>query len=67
MDSPLRLGAGWRKSSYSQPSDSYCVEAGVFVSETVSVRDSKVPEGPTLIFGSDGWTTFVALVVSNGT
>lgn len=57
------LGATWRKSSYSQPSDSYCVEAGAFTAGTVSVRDSKDPEGPTLVFPAASWTAFVTCVI----
>jgi Domain of unknown function (DUF397) len=66
MDSLLPpLGAGWRTSSYSQPSDSYCVEAGAFAPETVSVRDSKDRQGPTLTFSTDAWTAFLDLVTSD--
>lgn len=55
----------WRKSSYSQPSDSYCVEVARFCAETVSVRDSKDPAGPVLCFEPGAWSRFVDFVASS--
>jgi hypothetical protein len=64
MDRPgPGLAGSWRKSSYSQPSDSHCVEVGAFSPGTVSVRDSKDPEGPSLTFSAAEWTAFVPLAI----
>lgn len=50
----------WRKSSYSQGSNS-CVEAADGApGEQVWVRDSKNPDGPVLKFTSAEWKAFVA-------
>lgn len=62
MGNRLLLADTWRKSTYSQPSDSYCVEARVAGPELVTVRDSKDPDGPQLAFAAGEWTAFVALV-----
>lgn len=54
---------GWRKSSYSGGGNGDCVEvADGHVG--VPVRDSKVPSGPALVFGADGWSSFVGAVKS---
>ncbi|HET6633722.1 MAG TPA: DUF397 domain-containing protein [Streptomyces sp.] len=54
---------GWRKSSYSGGGNGECVEvADGHVG--VPVRDSKVPSGPALVFGADGWSSFVGAVKS---
>ncbi|MEV3923145.1 DUF397 domain-containing protein [Actinomadura coerulea] len=49
----------WRKSSYSQPTQSDCVEVARLGSAK-AVRDSKNPEGGVLALKRDVW---VALVV----
>ncbi|MFB8173382.1 DUF397 domain-containing protein [Kitasatospora purpeofusca] len=49
----------WRKSSYSNNGGS-CVEVSPDVPGLVPVRDSKNPEGPTLLFPSEAWHSFVA-------
>ncbi|WFE31157.1 DUF397 domain-containing protein [Micromonospora sp. WMMD975] len=50
---------GWRKSSRSGANDSNCVEvAGL--SDALAVRDSKDPDGPTLLFTRHAWSSFVA-------
>jgi uncharacterized protein DUF397 len=51
-------GATWRKSSYSNGSGGNCVEVADLPSGR-AVRDSKHPEGPTLIFSKGGWQAFV--------
>jgi hypothetical protein len=51
----------WFKSSYSGGSGTECVEAAISIELTV-VRDSKCPEGPTLSFSRDAWSTFVTAV-----
>ncbi|MFF0446954.1 DUF397 domain-containing protein [Streptomyces sp. NPDC004609] len=49
---------GWRKSSHSGSDEGSCLEvadghAGV------PVRDSKVPDGPGLVFRDAAWTAFI--------
>lgn len=50
----------WFKSSYSGDNNS-CVECAD-VPGIVPVRDSKVPNGPALVFQSTTWSAFVGLV-----
>ncbi|MBL1115898.1 DUF397 domain-containing protein [Streptomyces sp. 110] len=52
--------AVWRKSSYSNGDGGDCVEVADNLPGIVPVRDSKDPDGPTLIFPSDSWSTFIA-------
>ncbi len=51
----------WRKSSYSGTHGN-CVEVATNLPGVVAVRDSKDPEGGTLIFGPEEWSAFVAEV-----
>ncbi|MET8680637.1 DUF397 domain-containing protein [Streptomyces sp. NPDC004647] len=51
----------WMKSSYSAGNGA-CVEVKSPAPSTVAVRDSKDPEGPSLAFLPESWTTFVAEV-----
>ncbi|KEG42084.1 DUF397 domain-containing protein [Streptomyces griseorubens] len=53
---------GWRKSSYSNDQGGSCLEVLDGHPIGVPVRDSKVPEGPALVFRPAGWTSFVAAV-----
>ncbi|MFD4995836.1 DUF397 domain-containing protein [Streptomyces buecherae] len=55
----------WIKSSYSSNGGA-CVEVATNLAShgTVPVRDSKDPHGPTLIFDTSAWSTFVASVRS---
>lgn len=48
----------WIKSSYSMNGE--CLEAKSPTQSAVAVRDSKVPNGPSLNFPSSAWTRFVA-------
>ncbi|HEX5540890.1 MAG TPA: DUF397 domain-containing protein [Micromonospora sp.] len=50
--------ATWRKSSRSN-SQGDCVEVADNLGGPVGVRDSKDPQGPTLIFSSAAWRLFV--------
>ncbi|WP_037766333.1 DUF397 domain-containing protein [Streptomyces sp. 142MFCol3.1] len=52
--------AQWRKSSYSDDNGGSCVEVAAGVPGVVPVRDSKVPDGPALVFPSAAWADFVA-------
>ncbi|MGW4245465.1 DUF397 domain-containing protein [Nocardia sp. NPDC004722] len=49
----------WFKSSYSG-TQAECVEAAFFVDGRVTVRDSKDPQGPALIFAPGEWDAFTA-------
>ena len=49
----------WIKSSYSSNDGPACVEVAT-APHTVQVRDSKVLQGPRLVFTPDAWFAFVA-------
>ena len=49
--------AAWRKSSYSNPSGN-CVEAAELAGG-VTLRDSRFPDGPALVFSSAMWDAFL--------
>ncbi|MFG2908522.1 DUF397 domain-containing protein [Kitasatospora sp. NPDC048286] len=55
--------ASWAKSSYSNNGGD-CVEVAPDFPGLIPVRDSKDPEGPTLAFPADAWSSFVAAVCS---
>ncbi|MGK4582341.1 DUF397 domain-containing protein [Kitasatospora sp. HPMI-4] len=57
-------GAFWAKSSYSQ-SGGNCIEVAPGYPGIMPVRDSKDPQGPTLVFSADAFAAFVA-GVKNG-
>ncbi|MEU3523417.1 DUF397 domain-containing protein [Streptomyces sp. NPDC038707] len=52
---------GWYKSSYSDGSQSECLEVARGHAH-VPVRDSKTVTGPAVLFSLDGWTAFVTAV-----
>ncbi|MFG3141384.1 DUF397 domain-containing protein [Streptomyces sp. NPDC048211] len=52
--------AVWRKSTYSDGSGGNCLEVLDGVPEALPVRDSKVTDGPVLVFRTGAWSTFVA-------
>jgi hypothetical protein len=54
----------WRRSSYSG-TNGECVEAAAS-GLAVSVRDSKDPEGPRLVFRNAAWLTFAAELKAGG-
>ncbi|SDH31438.1 protein of unknown function [Pseudonocardia oroxyli] len=54
----------WRHSSFSQGSDQTCVDVSIGTG-AVRVRDSKDPEGPTLLFTEVEWSAFLR-GVANG-
>ncbi|MFF2951825.1 DUF397 domain-containing protein [Kitasatospora sp. NPDC057965] len=56
--------AQWCKSTYSNNGGS-CVEVAPNLPGLVSVRDSKDPSGPALVFPSDAWRSFVTAVQAN--
>ncbi|MGC5394734.1 DUF397 domain-containing protein [Streptomyces sp. DT20] len=49
----------WRKSSYSGASGGDCLEVLEGVPAVVPVRDSKVSDGPVLMFPVAAWQSFV--------
>ncbi|CAL9437878.1 DUF397 domain-containing protein [Streptomyces sp. enrichment culture] len=50
----------WRKSSYSGSNGGECVEvADGRLTNSVPVRDSKIPSGPTVTVGAHAWQAFV--------
>ncbi|MGW3986966.1 DUF397 domain-containing protein [Streptomyces sp. NPDC004830] len=54
--------AAWRKSSYSDGGASNCLEVADNYPGVTPVRDSKLPDGPVLVFGTSPWASFVAYV-----
>ncbi|MFI6050778.1 DUF397 domain-containing protein [Streptomyces violascens] len=52
--------ARWFKSSYSNGDGGSCVEIADDLPDLVPVRDSKVQEGPVLLFRAASWAAFVA-------
>ncbi len=51
--------AAWRKSSYSNADGGSCVEVADGLPGVMPVRDSKIPGGPALTFGTAAWSSFV--------
>ncbi|MFG5719974.1 DUF397 domain-containing protein [Streptomyces murinus] len=49
----------WFKSSYSNESGGNCVEVADNVPSLVPVRDSKLPDGPTLLLTATAWAPFI--------
>ncbi|GGS11245.1 MULTISPECIES: DUF397 domain-containing protein [Streptomyces] len=54
----------WRKSSYSNGDGGHCVEVADNIPGLVPVRDSKRPDGPTLILPATAWTPFITALKS---
>ncbi|MGC0204671.1 DUF397 domain-containing protein [Streptomyces levis] len=54
--------AAWRKSSYSDGGASNCLEVADNCPGMTPVRDSKLPDGPVLVFGASPWASFVEYV-----
>ncbi|MET7493705.1 DUF397 domain-containing protein [Streptomyces sp900116325] len=50
----------WHKSSYSGGDGGNCLEVADGHPGIVPVRDSKVPDGPALVFRTAAWSSFVA-------
>ncbi|WP_113704391.1 DUF397 domain-containing protein [Nonomuraea lactucae] len=51
--------AAWRKSSFCNGASS-CVEVAPLADGNVALRDSKVQDGPVLVFTPEEWTAFTA-------
>ncbi|MFF6786689.1 DUF397 domain-containing protein [Streptomyces sp. NPDC012510] len=54
--------AVWRKSSYSDGGASNCLEVADGYHGIVPVRDSKIPDGPVVVFGAASWAAFLPAV-----
>ncbi|MFJ3701525.1 MULTISPECIES: DUF397 domain-containing protein [Streptomyces] len=52
--------ATWHKSTYSDASGGNCLEVATGNPDMVPVRDSKVTDGPALVFRAAAWSAFVA-------
>ncbi|MGW7001833.1 DUF397 domain-containing protein [Streptomyces sp. NPDC054933] len=55
----IEVALDWRKSSHSGSQGGECIKVATSP-HTIHVRDSKDPQGPTLTFTPEAWTTFVA-------
>ncbi|MFB8209706.1 DUF397 domain-containing protein [Streptomyces sp. NPDC056010] len=51
--------ATWRKSTYSGGSGGDCLEVLDGIPDVVPVRDSKVTDGPAVVFATTAWQQFV--------
>lgn len=51
--------ATWRKSTYSGGDGGNCLEVAISHPGIVPVRDSKVADGPALVFRTAVWAAFV--------
>ncbi|MGW5447486.1 DUF397 domain-containing protein [Streptomyces asiaticus] len=61
--------AEWVRSSYSDANGGQCVEfSRTFAQthDTIPVRDSKNPDGPTLIVSAAGWSSFISTLIRGG-
>ncbi|MET8142119.1 DUF397 domain-containing protein [Sphaerisporangium sp. NPDC005288] len=54
-------GAQWRKSTYSTDAGN-CVEVASNLLGRRALRDSKVTDGPVLVFSSSEWSVFLGEV-----
>ncbi|WP_189861322.1 DUF397 domain-containing protein [Streptomyces poonensis] len=57
---------GWRKSSHSNDQGGSCLEVLDGHLSGVPVRDSKLPDGPVLLFAAGPWSSFVTAVKKGG-
>lgn len=51
--------AVWRKSSHSSGNGGQCVEVATNLPSVIAVRDSKNPNGPSLLLTHPQWHTFI--------
>ena len=52
--------ATWHKSTYSGGDGGNCLEVADGLPDVVPVRDSKMADGPALVFRTGAWAAFVA-------
>ncbi|WP_380284597.1 DUF397 domain-containing protein [Kitasatospora purpeofusca] len=57
----MQSTTAWRKSSYSNGQGD-CIEIAATLTDTVPVRDSKDPHGPTLAFTTTAWQSFLTAI-----
>jgi Domain of unknown function (DUF397) len=55
-----RDAVAWRKSTYSGGTGNNCLEVADAVPGVTPVRDSKVQDGPVVVFPRAAWAAFVA-------
>ncbi|GAA1532033.1 DUF397 domain-containing protein [Streptomyces albidochromogenes] len=60
----LEVAYAWRKSTYSGSEGGACVEIATCPT-AVHVRDSKIPDGPTLTLTSTTWSHFARYAASS--
>ncbi|NED13784.1 DUF397 domain-containing protein [Streptomyces sp. SID9124] len=51
--------ATWRKSTYSAGDGGDCLEVLDGIPEVVPVRDSKMTDGPAIVFAATAWHPFI--------
>ncbi|GII76699.1 hypothetical protein Sru01_16810 [Sphaerisporangium rufum] len=54
--------AEWRKSSHSGSDGGSCVEVATNVPGLVALRDSKIPNGPTITVRPEHWRGFLRML-----
>lgn len=54
----IEVAFDWRKSSYSAANGGDCIEVAA-CPNSVHIRDSKVPDGPTFAVAPGAWATFL--------
>ncbi|MGO9079791.1 MAG: DUF397 domain-containing protein [Streptosporangiaceae bacterium] len=52
-------GATWIKSSLSGPTGGNCVEVAFLPDGTIAMRNSRHPDGPSLVFTRAEWDAFL--------
>jgi hypothetical protein len=50
----------WKAAKFCGPNGGNCVEVNLGASGVTGIRDSKSAPGPVLVFGEEGWGTFLA-------
>ncbi len=55
----------WRKSSYSSGNNPQCVEVAERTPDTITIRDSKHPDGDVLLLSRADWRAFLIRVKEN--
>ncbi|MEU9113338.1 DUF397 domain-containing protein [Streptomyces sp. NPDC048483] len=58
----IEVALTWMKSSYSGDNGGDCIEVAPGTPGLVPVRDSKDPHGPTLVFPTADWSSFVTAI-----
>lgn len=61
----LEVAYDWRRSSYSGSEGGNCVEVAAHPA-AIHIRDSKIPDGPTLTVTPAAWSAFTSLAGGRG-